>query len=78
MSSRNSIHDFIMLLPALLLVGWLVLVIILMFRMINVTKLTVKVRFPNLFVSILNARHFEKPILRDSMSNIQKYNHKNR
>lgn len=36
------------------------------------TKLTVKVRFPNLFVSILNARHFEKPILRDSMSNIQK------
>ena len=40
--------------------------------MINVTKLTVKVRFPNLFVSILNARHFEKPILRDSMSNIQK------
>lgn len=27
--------------------------------MINVTKLTVKVRFPNLFVSILNARHFE-------------------
>ncbi|MGT5122993.1 hypothetical protein ACRWDO_26555, partial [Escherichia coli] len=32
MSSRNSIHDFIMLLPALLLVGWLVLVIILMFR----------------------------------------------
>ncbi len=42
------------------------------------TKLTVKVRFPNLFVSILNARHFEKPILRDSMSNIQKYNHKNR
>lgn len=32
MSSRNSIHDFIMLLPALLLVGWLVWVIILMFR----------------------------------------------
>ena len=32
MSSRNSVHDFIMLLPALLLVGWLVLVIILMFR----------------------------------------------
>ena len=32
MSLRNSIHDFIMLLPALLLVGWLVLVIILMFR----------------------------------------------
>ncbi len=29
MSSRNSVHDFIMLLPALLLVGWLVLVIIL-------------------------------------------------
>ncbi|EJA1208275.1 hypothetical protein LZD21_004623 [Escherichia coli] len=32
MSSRNSIHDFIMLLPALLLFGWLVWVIILMFR----------------------------------------------
>lgn len=30
------------------------------------------VRFPNLFVSILIARHFEKPILRDSLSNIQK------
>ncbi|MCV7833020.1 hypothetical protein ODQ96_22495, partial [Escherichia coli] len=28
----TSVHDFIMLLPALLLVGWLVLVIILMFR----------------------------------------------
>lgn len=46
--------------------------------MINVTKLTVKVRFPNLFVSILIARHFEKPILRDSLSNIQKHNHENR
>lgn len=32
MSSRNSVHDFIMLLPVLLLVGWLVFVIILMFR----------------------------------------------
>lgn len=32
MSSRNSIHDFIMLHPAQLFVGWLVLVIILMFR----------------------------------------------
>ncbi len=32
MSLRNTIHDFIMLLPALLFVGWLVLVIILMFR----------------------------------------------
>ena len=29
MSSRNSVHDFIMLLPALLLVGWLVLVALL-------------------------------------------------
>lgn len=32
MSSRNSVHDFIMLLPVLLLVGWVVFVIILMFR----------------------------------------------
>lgn len=32
MSLRNTVHDFIMLLPALLFVGWLVLVIILMFR----------------------------------------------
>lgn len=45
MSSRNSVHDFIMLLPMLLLVGWLVLVIILMFRDDKCKKLTVKVRF---------------------------------
>ncbi len=32
MSSRNSVHDFIMLLPVLLLVGGVVFVIILMFR----------------------------------------------
>ncbi|GDW07071.1 Uncharacterised protein [Escherichia coli] len=45
MSSRNSVHDFIMPLPMLLLVGWLVLVIILMFRDDKCEKLTVKVRF---------------------------------
>ena len=72
MSSRNSVHDFIMLLPALLLVGWLVLVIILMFRDDKCDKTYREGSFPNLFVSILIARHFEKPILRDSLSNIQK------
>ncbi len=69
MSSRNSVHDFIMLLPALLLVGWLVLVIILMFRDDKCDKTYREGSFP---VSILIARHFEKPILRDSLSNIQK------
>lgn len=81
MSSRNSIHDFIMLLPALLLVGWLVLVIILMFRDDKCDKTYREGSFPE-FICLhserSSLREFEKPILRDSMSNIQKYNHKNR
>lgn len=55
MSSRNSIHDFIMLLPAQLFVGWLVLVIILMFRDDKCDKTYREGSFPE-FICLHSAR----------------------
>ncbi|AWS66530.1 hypothetical protein FQI94_26940 [Escherichia coli] len=78
MSLRNSIHDFIMLLPALLLVGWLVLVIILMFRDDKCDKTYREGSFPE-FICL----HSERSSLRETDSerlNVKytENNHKNR
>ncbi|OUG16773.1 hypothetical protein AZZ65_004798 [Escherichia coli] len=70
MSSRNSVHDFIMLLPALLLVGWLVLVIILMFRDDKCDKTYREGSFPE-FICL----HSDRSSLRETDSETVSYTH---
>ncbi|EAU2118005.1 hypothetical protein CW999_003911 [Salmonella enterica subsp. enterica serovar Thompson] len=63
MSSRNSVHDFIMLLPVLLLVGWVVFVIILMFRDDKCDKTYREGSFPELI-----CLHSDRSSLRETDS----------
>ncbi len=63
MSSRNSVHDFIMLLPVLLLVGLVVFVIILMFRDDKCDKTYREGSFPELI-----CLHSDRSLLRENDS----------
>ncbi|EBZ6776899.1 hypothetical protein GQG94_004599 [Salmonella enterica] len=54
MSLRNSVHKFILRLPALLLGAWLVLVIILIFRDQGCEETYGKWSFPALICSVLS------------------------
>ena len=62
MSSRNFVHDFIMLLPLLLLVGWLVLVTILMFRDDKCENTYREGSFPELMCLNSDSRHVDKKV----------------